>query len=698
MTGSSKRPHQSSRGARKRLKHRASSTPASRRSHRIAAIARHSQQYLPPDLGPYEYTTINKEASEIRLMTILPGVFGSQVRITIQNHVFPGSQIPVYEALSYAWGSNQKSVKIRIEESDGDRTLAVTSNLAEALQYLRYEKKPRVLWIDAICVDQQNVQERGHQVSRMADIYRSASPVLIWLGPEFASSDVAMRELSALGSTVRVNWGTYELIPLSGDSYCVWQATPSPFGEQGSVLRSIENLLDRLWFKRLWIWQEIRLAKIGAQILCGDKIMAWETFRNAMRCLSRHKALSNKMYHLTGPISRLCDYAHSQYLVLEILRDTMDCTYSDPRDRIYAILNLIHPEMILGFEPDYSKSTEEVFWTFVMNYTSTNGTLDLLTQCEMRELKAVKVPSWVPDWTVPRECNSLQLSKACRGSKGEAHFDDMGMLRVIARCVGSVDSVHRQDLRQTTWRAVTAQDFLFFIQGVWRALQKEKHTDVTDKLIIDAICRTLCGNEFSEYYLPRSQGRPRLQESQAYILDLLKENAGPIYADYITLVKYITKNRALFTTQEGKIGLAPRRIETGDRLCIVLGCQSPLVLRANKFGNHSVVGECYLDGMMDGAGLIGMLPSNWQRVARYSPDPRGGYDAFLNRDTGIVQVEDPRLGPLPPGWRIANHSYKHVLNYYTNEAAGIFRSQFDPRMSPEALKARGIDLQEYRLV
>ena len=229
------RLHQPHRGVSRCPKHSACSTITPRR-----------RRHLPPDLGLYEYTTIDKEASEIRLMTILPDVFGSEVRITIQNHVFTESQIPVYEALSYAWGSNEKSVMIHIEETGGDRMLAVTSNLAEALQYLRYEDRPRVLWIDAICVDQQNVPERGHQVSRMADIYRSANPVLIWLGPVFASSDVAMRALSALGSTVRVDWGTKELTPLSGDSYHVWKAMPHPFSRHGSVLRSIEVLLDRL--------------------------------------------------------------------------------------------------------------------------------------------------------------------------------------------------------------------------------------------------------------------------------------------------------------------------------------------------------------------------------------------------------------------------------------------------------------------
>ena len=655
----------------------------------MTASSKCDQQYLPPNLGPYEYTTIDEEASEIRLMTILPGVFGSEVRITIQNHVLSESQIPMYEALSYAWGSNEKSAKIRIEELDGDRTLAVTSNLAEALQHLRFETRPRVLWIDAICVDQQNVPERGHQVSRMVDIFRSASPVIIWIGPEFASSDVAMRELSDLASTVRINWGTQELIPLSGDSFPVWQATPLPLSKESSVLRSIENLLDRNWFKRLWIWQEVRFAKIGAQILCGDKIMLWETFRSAMLCFRlKYENWSNNFMNLIHHITDLCDYTNPRSLTLLILERTKNCTYSDPRDRIYAILNLISPREISGFDTDYSLTTDEVFRTFVEKYTSTNGTLNLLRQCEMRELKAVKAPSWVPDWTVPRECILLGFPRACGDSKGEASFDNGGILRVTARRVGTVDAVHD----------IGDQEFSSIARRLWRALGQEVDMDVADYSKMDALCRTLCCNEFFESYLPPSQSHPHLQESQAYMLYLLKDNGDRVYERYIDSARYFMSERAFFTTKEGTIGLAPRRTEPGDVLCIVLGCQSPLVFRVNEFGNCTVVGECYLDGYMDGSALLGMLPSNWQRVRRYDPYLKAYHDVFTNSDTDSLQVEDPRLGPLPLGWRIADHRDKHAHTRYTNEAAGVFDSNFDPRMSPEALKARGIDLQEYRLV
>lgn len=658
--------------------------------------------HVPAAIAPYRYKALNKEAFEIRLMTLLPGVFGSKIRVTIQNDVLSETQTPTYEALSYAWGSNQKTVNVFVQEMKGDFTLAVTSNLAEALQYLRYENTARVLWIDAVCVDQQNVRERGHQVSRMADIYRVASPVIIWLGPGSPSNSLAMQELSALGSTITVDWATTEITPLSGEEYHVWKAEPWPFEHIPSLWTSIESLLNRPWFKRLWIWQEVRLARNGAVILCGNETMQWEVFRKATWCIGlKPGSWSSEFHKLALRVSDICYYSGPLSSLANILQKTKDCQYSDPRDRVFAILNLTHRYDVTGLEADYSKSTEEVFQSVILNYLSTRGTLDILSHCELKEPKAIKVPSWVPDWTVPNECEPLLGSKACWGSKAQARFDNEGVLRVTARCVATIEEFHslRLDLVD---KAFFGYEFSLTARRLMVRL-REFFDTYPNESIEDAFCRTLHCNRFSESYLPHVQGLPHLQESRVELLRIIDAiGHGPESDLYnrssIDSIITLIKGRVFFTTKERHIGLAPCRIEPGDQVCIVLGCQSPLVLRRNKFGDHTVIGECYLHGVMDGAGLLGMLPSNWQRVDRYVSNLTYYYDAFINHETGEVQVEDPRLGPLPPGWRIANHTKKHVYNRYSNEATGKFKTHLDPRMRPEALIARGINLQEFRLV
>lgn len=98
---------------------------------------------------PYQYQPLGSP-DMIRLMTLLPGEFSSEIRIRLERKQITEHSIPEFEALSYAWGSTVDPAKIFVEEI-GYHTLSVTQNLAEALPCLRYRKKPRLLWIDAIC-------------------------------------------------------------------------------------------------------------------------------------------------------------------------------------------------------------------------------------------------------------------------------------------------------------------------------------------------------------------------------------------------------------------------------------------------------------------------------------------------------------------------------------------------------------------
>src|SRR2546421_7941835 len=127
----------------------------------------------------YKYNPIDLEGRALRLRRLFKGNFEDGIQCELFDawlHQAKGG-IP-YEALSYTWGSTKKIVKIWINEC----TMSVTENLYVALQHIRLEKSDRILWVDAICIDQDNTQERGHQVQQMRDIYREAEQVVIWLG------------------------------------------------------------------------------------------------------------------------------------------------------------------------------------------------------------------------------------------------------------------------------------------------------------------------------------------------------------------------------------------------------------------------------------------------------------------------------------------------------------------------------------
>ena len=178
-------------------------------------------------------------------MTPLPGVFGAKIRITIKTTVLSKTWVPEYELLSYTWGPMEDPGYIYIQEAEGESPLAVTQSLAEALQYLRYENRSRVLWNDAISVDQSIIFERGHQFARTADIYPEASRVVIWLGPELDDSALVLRELDALGSRIEVDWVLRLVAPLSGDDTDQWLNESLAFEHDQKTLASMANIWDR---------------------------------------------------------------------------------------------------------------------------------------------------------------------------------------------------------------------------------------------------------------------------------------------------------------------------------------------------------------------------------------------------------------------------------------------------------------------
>ena len=96
----------------------------------------------------YQYTPLKEELKEIRLLTLHNDNFDEDLRISIEIVRLTSDNPPIFEALSYVWGSEDNPVDIKVESD----ILSITKNLAEALTYLRYKDKLRELWIDAICV------------------------------------------------------------------------------------------------------------------------------------------------------------------------------------------------------------------------------------------------------------------------------------------------------------------------------------------------------------------------------------------------------------------------------------------------------------------------------------------------------------------------------------------------------------------
>ncbi len=134
---------------------------------------------------------------------------------------------------------------------------------------------------------------------------------------------------------------------------------------------------------------------------------------------------------------------------------------------------------------------------------------------------------------------------------------------------------------------------------------------------------------------------------------------------------------------------------------MLLGSQVPIVLRPQGEEKYSVVGECYCHGIMDGSALLGPLPAGFEIVVNFFQE-WGGY-AFIDRRSRKFQREDPRLAgyPLPPRWRIDTYHEGATLVFVQDNNDGPEKEQtanFDPRMTPDELRKRGVNVVKFDLI
>jgi hypothetical protein len=347
---------------------------------------------------PYMYSTLNEEAQEIRLLTLLPSTFTSEVRLCLDITPFTEFNVPKFEAVSYTWGSPENLPKIFIGET-GRKTLAVTQNLAEALPYFRYEDKPRVLWIDAICVNQQDLEERSQQVKRMADIFSKAARVLVWLGPESDDSLLAIDCLEKVASKVKVNWEKLTMTATTDEAHWTDLAIEMPL--ENVQLHAINHLIQRPWFERLWIRQEVLLASGDIQVMCGGRSILWEVIRTAVYWLFvkrppwfAHVEVLEELLTRRELVYELC-ISRKQLLIDELVHMSKSCVCSDPRDKVYALLSLLFGNERLEIDPDYTKNVYDVYRHATLSLIGSLGSLRVLNTVECHE-DLEGVPSWVP--------------------------------------------------------------------------------------------------------------------------------------------------------------------------------------------------------------------------------------------------------------------------------------------------------------
>ncbi|MCJ1380894.1 hypothetical protein MMC17_004003 [Xylographa soralifera] len=544
-----------------------------------------------------------------------------------------------YEALSYAWDEQTTTGAELIHCNTV--LLWIQPNLASALRTLRHPSEDRVLWVDAICINQANPQEKATQVPVMRDIYANARQVIIWLGEERESDRGAFDFLRWLSLHLDDGYG-WARIKL----------------EQSHNLKSVVNLLDREWFRRTWVVQELASAQ-SAVLIQGRDSIPWDIVSDVLTKLRHPSFLGNYMENretqaalnsiLAMETARRCVNGTFSLSLFQILLATCFNDCSDPRDKIFAVLGLAKDWLEKGgLVPDYSNeaTAEEVFKRFAMWDVKKNGQIRILS-CATDPDQPSQLPSWAPDWRKIKNGHPFVLYSgrtmfsASANLAVEAWYSDHGRIfHTIGEVVDSVNTVGSEPsfCRLTAMSSYTNKSNEQIGNFVsWLTECHQQAADLGEGLSIgryEQFWRTMtCGltgdaspvpseyeGYFREYWAfmrssmdfvfpkPADQTTLPSQEDESVPLSPIRNFSGgdPDVMTHALIESSFEKwssRRRFCTTSHGRLACMPLEAQKGDLICILYGGEVPYLLRPHQTkppDHYTVVGECYVDGIMHG--------------------------------------------------------------------------------------------------
>ncbi|KAF2878520.1 heterokaryon incompatibility protein-domain-containing protein, partial [Massariosphaeria phaeospora] len=293
----------------------------------------------------------------LRVIKLEPGLEDDILSCKLETVSLDGS-LDLYEAISYVWGDPTATEEICCN----GLFVEITSGLADALRRFRYPDKQRLLWADALCINQQDNQEKSRQVKQMGRIYENAKGVLVWVGRDsqgFAEACFRLlQEMNRYLDEVFIECESKMVdMPLL--------TAPYPICDDPEQWIKVQELLDLPWFERVWTIQEAALAK---------------------EC-------------------QLCWGAHSIDIadIFEfVIWRHYKCT--DPRDRIYAFLG--NPLARFNQQPildtNYDAPMDEILMhtasALIQHPREGSWLLSQVEHVSLDDLRLRKMPSWVPRW------------------------------------------------------------------------------------------------------------------------------------------------------------------------------------------------------------------------------------------------------------------------------------------------------------
>ncbi|KAH6611866.1 heterokaryon incompatibility protein-domain-containing protein [Boeremia exigua] len=633
----------------------------------------------------YRYTKLQK--NQIRLLQLEPGTREDPIICNLQivdllayddlgaNSSISGFE--EYEAISYVWGNSNYTIEI---DCDGRRAY-VTQSLADALQALRHEATVRILWADALCINQKDIGEREEQVKLMGLIYWKARCVRIWLGHDDDVEDMyrAKHIIPVIRYLADVHMKAVGTTGEQYDAYCNIRFT-EPADITKAQWTALHRLLARPWFQRVWVVQELGLGR-AAVFHCGQERFN-KTELTDFTTMLRHVKKGSKepplldlqMIHLGNDYWRSClagtrlelgsdpKEAETFFDILSRARG-LNCT--DRRDSVYAFLG--HPSAFkqqrLDVEPYkwyprnyyYSRAT-----IVAPNYKNSNTYLRLYHQLAIAAIDNFDLgldviahvahtwesiqsdyPSWVPRWDI--DGKDFIATKTCYTASGFRPS-----LRVelgLTKRKGLFSQASFWGLRLDTVRCVRhipvteylaeCLDVMALLLSDAPKLRRPNAIPIPNSLVypyeepfVLAFASTMTAGLTSTWEL---SCQPTDKNPDQHVRDFhayyRRENALDIsvlseddleHASYFeTNVRRAARNRLMYITNDGRLGLGPPITEGSDQVWIPVGAKMPVILRPYDNGMFKIIGQTYVHGVMRGEAFTEKNRDNIEKVTLF---------------------------------------------------------------------------------
>lgn len=601
------------------------------------------------------YSSLDHSRAEIRLLTILPASpTCPNLRCTLRTVSLDDQ--PSFRALSYTWGDATITEPIAI---DG-RTISVTVNLKKALRRLRHTREPFEIWADAVCINQNDDNEKGSQIPLMGRLYSEASLVIVWLGDENPDIEIAISWIKMHKSAKS---GYLDVVEMdheenaSGSNVLTashWRylkdKSNSSIDTAREYLIAVQRAytgfeeLGRLpYWHRMWTYQEFRLPQADPICLFGTLACNATDLLEDLPSDNLNSASGDAIFELTqlfpeldslsifgapstdsddDPSNLSSDSFSSAYLLREPLalhtlwlllaQETPGRQCFNPRDKIYALYGLL-PQVQEAIPPDITNTVQEVYRDATEYMVMTEQYYHLWRDFSLwsNGLSDPSRCSWIPEYwqghsdrtyrhhSVATVCKSLKLSDNTK--RPSILPSEPSIFRIWARNLGPCTVVLRfasraLEVLRQISQILSLGDDTILQHPVWSTVRNLG----TFRHRFSALCITHyhCRDYTPAEFLVAYTDALRQLESG------VQHSGDSLIVDVVIKGVQMLKRKTLFVLSDGTLGIGTYQIEDGDIAVVPFYLSDPIILRDARISNSRTSSDCHAHYKMVCVGII----------------------------------------------------------------------------------------------